>query len=167
MTIAGRICRGEGKKSERPKSVSVVGVLPEEEEGQKAEVLATPAVRALARELGVRLETLKGSGPSGSITPEDVKRGAEKPAAAEDRLGPVERIPLRGLRRTIARNLMTSQKTTVSVPLWMRRTLPSFGTSPGEGEKGAADKRHPSHLPAFFKKLSSTVSRTSAAERFC
>jgi pyruvate dehydrogenase E2 component (dihydrolipoamide acetyltransferase) len=92
-----------------------VGVLPEEEEEHKAEVLATPAVRALARELGVRLETLKGSGPSGSITPEDVKRGAEKPVAAEDRLGPVERIPIKGLRRTIARNLMIAQKTTVSV----------------------------------------------------
>ena len=106
---------GEGKRAERPKSVSVVGVLPEEEEERKAEVLAPPAVRALARELGIRLETLKGSGPSGSITPEDVKRGAEKLVAAEDRLGPVERIPIKGLRRTIARNLMIAQKTTVSV----------------------------------------------------
>jgi pyruvate dehydrogenase E2 component (dihydrolipoamide acetyltransferase) len=107
---------GVGEKgAERAKSVSVVGVLPEEEEEHKAELLATPAVRALARELGIRLETLKGSGPSGSITPEDVKRGAEKPVAAEDRLGPVERIPIKGLRRTIARNLMIAQKTTVSV----------------------------------------------------
>jgi pyruvate dehydrogenase E2 component (dihydrolipoamide acetyltransferase) len=40
---------------ERPRSVSVVGVLPEEEE-QKTEVLATPAVRALSKELGVRLK---------------------------------------------------------------------------------------------------------------
>jgi pyruvate dehydrogenase E2 component (dihydrolipoamide acetyltransferase) len=102
------------KKAERPKSVSVVGVLPEEEE-EHVEVLATPAVRALARELGIRLETFKGSGPSGSITLEDVKRATEKPAAVGDRLGPVERIPLKGLRRTIARNLMTAQKTTVSV----------------------------------------------------
>jgi pyruvate dehydrogenase E2 component (dihydrolipoamide acetyltransferase) len=33
----------------------------------------------------------------------------------EDKAGPVERLALRGLRRTIARNLMVSQKTTVSV----------------------------------------------------
>ncbi|MDH4231315.1 MAG: 2-oxo acid dehydrogenase subunit E2 [Nitrospirota bacterium] len=142
----------EEKKAEQRKSVSVVGVLPEEEEEQKAEVLATPAVRALARELGVRLETLKGSGPSGSITQEDVKRGAEKPAAAEDRLGPVERLPLKGLRRTIARNLMISQKTTVSVTgmdeaditeLWDLR----------EREKKALQAKgiHLTFLPFFIK----------------
>jgi len=121
----------EEKKIERPRSVSVVGVLPEEEvelteqkvevrakgegEERKTEVLATPAVRALARELGIRIETVKGSGPSGSITSEDLKKVPEKVQVAEDRLGPVERIPLKGLRRTIARNLMTSQRTTVSV----------------------------------------------------
>ena len=105
----------EAMKKERPKSVSVVGVLPEEEEVQKEKVLATPAVRALARELGVRIETVKGSGPSGSIIAEDLKKVAEKVPVAEDRLGPVVRIPLKGLRRTIARNLMTSQRTTVSV----------------------------------------------------
>src|SRR3990172_1996491 len=105
----------EEKKKERAKSVSVVGVLPEEEEERKAEVLATPAVRALARELGVRLETVKGSGPSGSITPEDLETVSEKAQVVENGPGPVERIPLKGLRRTIARNLMTSQRTTVSV----------------------------------------------------
>jgi len=121
----------EGKKEERPKSVSVVGELPEEEElieeraAPKPEekekektpaVMATPAVRALARELGVRIETLKGTGPSGSINAEDLKKasgGVRQPA--EDKAGPVERIAVRGLRRTIARNLMVSQKTTVSV----------------------------------------------------
>lgn len=99
---------------ERPRSVSVVGVLPEEGD-QKAEVLATPAVRALAKELGVRLETVKGSGPSGSITSEDLNKVIRKVQVSEDRLGPVERMPLKGLRRTIARNLMISQRTTVSV----------------------------------------------------
>ena len=108
--------KAEAKQAseERPGSVSVVGVLPEEEY-QKAEVLATPAVRALARELGVRLETVKGSGPSGSITLEDLNKVMKKIQVSEDRLGPVERIPLKGLRRTVARNLMISQRTTVSV----------------------------------------------------
>ena len=60
--------------------MSVVGVLPrrgrDARKGQ--EVLATPAVRALAKELGVRLETVKGSGPSGSITSEDLKKVPEE-----------------------------------------------------------------------------------------
>ncbi len=68
---------------ERPKSVSVVGVLPEEEEG----ILATPAVRALARELGVTLETIKGSGPGGSITKDDVVKASEKVKKAEEIYG--------------------------------------------------------------------------------
>jgi pyruvate dehydrogenase E2 component (dihydrolipoamide acetyltransferase) len=121
----------EEKKTERPKSVSVVGTLPEEEEElighqvlpeekekekEISRVMATPAVRALARELGVRIETVKGSGPSGSVTAEDLKNVSGRvPQPAEDKAGPVERIALRGLRRIIARNLMASQKATVSV----------------------------------------------------
>ena len=99
---------------ERPKSVSVVGVLPEEEEG----ILATPAVRALAKELGVNLETIKGSGPGGSITKDDVMKASEKgKKAAEDLYGMSERVPLKGLRRTIAKNLLTAHQTMVFVTI--------------------------------------------------
>ncbi|HBR22086.1 MAG TPA: 2-oxo acid dehydrogenase subunit E2 [Nitrospiraceae bacterium] len=102
----------EGPKAEeRPKSVSVVGVLPEEEE----EILATPAVRALAKELGVKLETLKVSGPGGSITKDDVTEAFEKGKKTEDQYGAIERMAIKGLRRTIAKNLITSQKTTAFV----------------------------------------------------
>jgi len=96
---------------ERPVSVSVVGVLPEEEEV----VLATPATRALAKELGVKIEAIKGSGPGGSITEKDVMKEAEKVKKTEDQYGPIERVPSRGLRRTIARNLILSQRTTAFV----------------------------------------------------
>jgi pyruvate dehydrogenase E2 component (dihydrolipoamide acetyltransferase) len=103
----------EEKPEKREKSVSVVGVLPEEEEEV---VLATPAVRAQAKELGVDLATVKGTGPGGSITGDDLSksaRGREK--KPEDLYGPVERMPLRGIRRTIAKNLIMSQKTTAFV----------------------------------------------------
>jgi len=99
------------KEKERPKSVSVVGVLPEEEE----EILATPAVRALAKELGVKLESIRGSGPGGSITKDDVTETSEKGKKAEAELGDIERIPIKGLRRTIAKNLTLAQKTTAFV----------------------------------------------------
>ena len=98
---------------ERPKSVSVVGVLPEEEEG----ILATPAARALAKDLGVKLETIKGSGPGGSITKEDVTKASEKVKKAEEIYGITERIPLKGLRRTIAKNLLTAHQTMVFVTI--------------------------------------------------
>lgn len=100
----------EGVKS-RPESVSVVGELPEKEEET---VLASPAVRARAREMGVDLKGMKGSGPGGIITEKDLlKRKA--PAPVTEEYGPVERVPLRGLRKTISRNLMNAQKNTAFV----------------------------------------------------
>ena len=81
--------------------------------GPATRVQATPAVRQLARELNVGLETLTGSGPGGSITAEDVRKAASAgpsatpPAAA----GSEERIPLRGLRRKIADHMRHSLDT--------------------------------------------------------
>lgn len=122
MTVAEKGEAPEGKPAapERPKSVSVVGVLPEAEEEQEEEVLAAPAVRAMARELGVRIETVRGTGPGGSVTADDVRNTAGTAGAAGvtvpgDRYGTSERVPLRGLRKTIARNLITAQKNTAFV----------------------------------------------------
>ncbi|MFQ5953859.1 MAG: dihydrolipoamide acetyltransferase family protein [Kiloniellales bacterium] len=62
-------------------------------------VIATPAVRALARRLGVDLGVISPSGPQGRITAADVERAAAVIAEA----GPLE--PLRGVRRAMARNM--------------------------------------------------------------
>jgi pyruvate dehydrogenase E2 component (dihydrolipoamide acetyltransferase) len=49
-------------------------------------VAATPATRRLARELGVDLSTVRGSGPGGRVTDDDVRGAAGKrPAAAPAR----------------------------------------------------------------------------------
>jgi len=45
-------------------------------------VLAAPATRRLARELGIDLATVNGSGPNGRVKPEDVRAAQSKPAAA-------------------------------------------------------------------------------------
>jgi len=83
-------------------------------------IQATPAVRALARELGVALESVRGSGPGGRIVAEDVRTaagagGAARPAsspagapAAPGAAGEEERVPLRGLRRKIAEHMRRS-----------------------------------------------------------
>ena len=144
---------------ERPGSVSVVGVLPEQED-QKAEVLATPAVRALARELGVRLETLKGSGPSGSITSEDLNKVIRKVQVSEDRLGPVERMPLKGLRRTIARNLMISQRTTVSVTAMDEADITELWELRDREKKALQSKGiHLTFLPFFIKAVQHSLAQ--------
>jgi pyruvate dehydrogenase E2 component (dihydrolipoamide acetyltransferase) len=74
--------------------------------------LAAPTTRRLARELGVALGGVEGSGPHGRILREDVERAATSdapgPAArtpAAPRAVPADVIPLRGVRRTIAHTL--------------------------------------------------------------
>ncbi|MFI6331383.1 dihydrolipoamide acetyltransferase family protein [Micromonospora chersina] len=84
-------------------------------------VLAKPPVRKLAKDLGVDLAALTGSGPLGSITREDVQRAASAPAAAEPLTvaAPVtaaasfgadreQRIPVKGVRKLTAENMSRS-----------------------------------------------------------
>ncbi|GAA4677309.1 dihydrolipoamide acetyltransferase family protein [Phytohabitans rumicis] len=71
-------------------------------------VLAKPPVRKLARDLGVDLTTLTGSGPEGSITRDDVQAAVSAPApvfAVGDR---EQRIPVKGVRKLTAANMVTS-----------------------------------------------------------
>ena len=135
---------------ERPKSVSVVGVLPEEEEG----ILATPAARALAKDLGVKLETIKGSGPGGSITKEDVTKASEKVKKAEEIYGITERIPLKGLRRTIAKNLLTAHQTMVFVTIMDEADVTDLWNIREREKKVLQEKGiHLTFLPFFMKAL--------------
>jgi pyruvate dehydrogenase E2 component (dihydrolipoamide acetyltransferase) len=100
-------------------SGGIVGVLPEAEDvatpGGVNQVMATPQVRKLAREMGIDLKAVKGSGPHGSITREDLERAAPGDSVSPGEFGPVELIPMRGLRRTIARNLLLAQRATAFV----------------------------------------------------
>jgi len=83
--------------------------------------LAAPAVRKLARELGVDLSLIKGTGPKGRITKEDVlnyvnKLKEEFKEVKEIKEVKIERkealeevIPIRGIRRKIAEHLRLSK----------------------------------------------------------
>jgi 2-oxoisovalerate dehydrogenase E2 component (dihydrolipoyl transacylase) len=71
---------------------------------QPAHVLAKPPVRKLARDLGIDLAGLAGTGAAGSITRDDVQRAADRPAATAPARPGVreERIPVRGVRKHTA-----------------------------------------------------------------
>ena len=89
------------------------------------EILAVPMVRKLASDLRVDLAAVKGTGPQGRIVKEDVLRAAKekKPSEKEipakppkeipaaDAYGVVERVALRGMRRTIAQAMAKSKST--------------------------------------------------------
>lgn len=84
-------------------------------------VPAAPSIRRMARELGVDITQVKGSGPGGRISAEDVKAyvrdlskeraapgvAVQEPVPLPDftRWGPVEREPMRAVRRATAAHL--------------------------------------------------------------
>jgi len=89
-------------------------------------VLATPATRKLARDLGVDLRTVRGTGERGRVTSEDVRGAAERGTAPATPAAPAarapaplpagvpvaaERIPFAGLRRRIAERMAQSKRT--------------------------------------------------------
>jgi pyruvate dehydrogenase E2 component (dihydrolipoamide acetyltransferase) len=79
--------------------------------GAGGEVLATPVVRKLAKDLGVEPGEVQGSGPGGRITEEDVRRTAGAKALAGIPAGSTseERIPFKGRRRMIARKMVAAK----------------------------------------------------------
>ncbi|MCI0587406.1 MAG: 2-oxo acid dehydrogenase subunit E2 [Planctomycetes bacterium] len=82
--------------------------------GRRARVLAAPATRRLARELGIDLGTVTGTGPHGRVTKGDLQRPVDgRGAGAPPRpAGPLEeRIPVIGLRRKIAEQMRRSKST--------------------------------------------------------
>ncbi|MFC7718610.1 dihydrolipoamide acetyltransferase family protein [Nonomuraea recticatena] len=94
------------------------GQIPAPRTGQeRAQVLAKPPVRKLAKDLGVDLATLRGTGPQGSITRDDIHAAAQEPAQAAPtaqaaRQGAPEvaeeRVPIKGVRKMTAQAMVAS-----------------------------------------------------------
>jgi pyruvate/2-oxoglutarate dehydrogenase complex dihydrolipoamide acyltransferase (E2) component len=95
-------------------------------------VKATPLVRRIAAELGVDLSLLAGTGPDGRITEEDVRRfsafsGGQTPAP-----GPLRRVRLRGVRRTIAQHLTTAHREVPAVTVVEECDFTALAAARGE-----------------------------------
>jgi pyruvate dehydrogenase E2 component (dihydrolipoamide acetyltransferase) len=96
-----------------PPSTSVPGTeVPGTSSANGGRLKASPLARRLARERGVDLSSLRGTGPDGRIVAEDVERGAATAPAAAPASAPapvfsgeVETVPLTKVRKTIARRL--------------------------------------------------------------
>lgn len=91
-TVVGTIATTETPKSRGAKPAAAKSSGP-------SRAKATPAVRSLARRLGVNLAHVAAGGPDGAILAADVERAAATIAKA----GPLE--PLRGVRRAMAINM--------------------------------------------------------------
>lgn len=76
-----------------------------------SDVLATPVVRKLAKDLGVDLGDVPGTGPGGRVTEEDVRRaaGPKVRAGIPAESTSEERISFKGRRRMIARKMVAAK----------------------------------------------------------
>lgn len=107
--IAGSDHGQAAQVEERPLAAPSVSTEP-------AGVLAPPAVRKLAREIGVELAQVKGSGPRGRISAEDVKRHAAGLVQTDGAAAPSpsmagQRVKLRGVQRRMAETMALSART--------------------------------------------------------
>jgi len=113
--------RVEAGVSPGPKQpTSTTGGPPQKTESE-TRVKASPVARRIAAELGVYLESVKGTGPEGRVTEGDVRAAAKAVAAVADRgqtqpprpaapkPGPGSRIQLSGMRKGIAERLVQSK----------------------------------------------------------
>lgn len=109
--------------------------------GSTSSVAAAPAVRALAKRLGVDLSSVVGTGPDGRVTRADVERGA---GSGDD----LERVPVSPTRGAIARNLAAA----AAVP-----QVTTFRTVDCTALEGFREELGVSPLPVFVAALVVTL----------
>ncbi|GGL48545.1 dihydrolipoamide acetyltransferase family protein [Planomonospora parontospora] len=102
-------------------------------------VLAKPPVRKLAKDLGIDLAALTGTGPQGSITREDVHAAAAAPVRPAARAGAAdeERIPVKGVRKATAQAMVASAFTAPHVTEFLQVDM--TGTMEAVGRLRALD----------------------------
>ncbi|TQM78872.1 pyruvate dehydrogenase E2 component (dihydrolipoamide acetyltransferase) [Saccharothrix saharensis] len=85
-----------------------------------APAVISPLVRRLARENGLALDRIRGTGPGGVIRRADVERElAARATPAPAAPAPGRRIPLRGLRGAVAAKLATSRREIPEATVWV------------------------------------------------
>lgn len=147
--------------------------------------LAAPATRKLARELGIDINLVPGSGPAGRVTPDDVRRFKEggaapaatapttadvpvSPAAATPTVAPAagtvvpaagdERIPLKGIRKIIADRMVRSKHTAPHVTIVDEVDMTELAAFREKAKEMAAKKGVKlSFMPLIFKALTTAL----------
>jgi pyruvate dehydrogenase E2 component (dihydrolipoamide acetyltransferase) len=114
-SVAGGKLQVAGGKSEIRYPKSEIG-----------KVCATPAARRLAREQGVELASLRGSGPNGRVQAGDVRTALETQLQSPQRAAPYEAIPLRGKRRAIAERMTASYQNAPHITFTARVDMSGF-----------------------------------------
>jgi pyruvate dehydrogenase E2 component (dihydrolipoamide acetyltransferase) len=139
----------------QPTAVQPAAPPPSPEEA----IPASPAVRRVAREIGVNIADVQGTGPGGRITEDDVKRHARERGAAVapraagplpefTRWGEVERQPLPTIRRITGEHMAQSWTTVPHVHQFDKADITDLER---------LRREHNAALPAGAPKLTMTV----------
>ena len=117
---SGNVLIGYGTSEDTRRRRRRVGVTrevtpPEPNRTGVAPRVISPVVRNLARQNGLDLSRLPGSGPGGVINRADVERALAAPPATAD----VQRIPIKGLRKAVADKLSTSRREIPDATTWV------------------------------------------------
>jgi 2-oxoisovalerate dehydrogenase E2 component (dihydrolipoyl transacylase) len=117
-----------------------------------ADVRAAPFVRQLAKEKGVDLATVTGTGPGGRITKADVEAAAAAPAAtpATPSTNGERRISVVGIRKAIARQMLRSVST---IPQFTEFAIFDASALVTAREKQKAAGRSLTPLPYFIQAM--------------
>ena len=103
-------------RPEVPKSMPAAGATP---------VIAKPPIRKLAKDLDVDLQNVEGTGIAGEVTRDDVVRAAEQASVFKNLTTPEwsggrdERIPVKGVRKAIAKGMVDSAFTAPHVSVFV------------------------------------------------
>jgi pyruvate dehydrogenase E2 component (dihydrolipoamide acetyltransferase) len=115
--------KAEEPKAEEPKAEEPPPQEPEPQHSAPPTSPAAPALRRMARELGIDIHAVKGTGPDGRISKEDIQNHARSiilnssapgaPAGSHalpdfSRWGAVERKAMSGIRRKVAEHVHTA-----------------------------------------------------------
>jgi pyruvate dehydrogenase E2 component (dihydrolipoamide acetyltransferase) len=139
--------REEGRRAaaaEAAAEPSKPAVEPAPAGGDASRLKASPLARKIARERGIELRRVQGTGPDGRIVAEDVERAAAAPAW-EQKPVPVtagsETVKLSSIRRTIARRLTEAWQAPhfmLTVSADMRRVIEVREALLAQAPEGAA-----------------------------
>jgi pyruvate dehydrogenase E2 component (dihydrolipoamide acetyltransferase) len=93
----------EPGREEAPAPVASTSVPGTSSSNGSGRVKASPLARRLAKERGIDIASLSGTGPDGRIVAKDVEGAQSRPSQAP--AGEIEQVPLTSIRKTIARRL--------------------------------------------------------------
>jgi pyruvate dehydrogenase E2 component (dihydrolipoyllysine-residue acetyltransferase) len=156
----------------KPSKQAAAPVAPKPAEPAKADdaasIPAAPSARRLARELGLNIQDIQGSGPGGRISMDDITayarrllsgagaaRSSTAAAALPDfsKWGAIERKPMSGVRRTTAHRLTQAWNTVPHVFQHDRADITGVETLRKRlSKKSEAEGRAPITITAFLMK---------------